>query len=279
MESFEVKNRGRSATALLVEGAIACSISVLLANAAVAQVAAGITVGEIGHWHVNDTKQLTISVMEADANSEVEPWVEISQVGSDRVRVYGKDRLTADGDGNYALAYTPSAIGGYALVAKAMVGEELVSSNPVAFEVARAGDEGIKVTVDGTDYVYQIRYNWDPGHIHASHDHAVSLVFELMRGIPTGNAINWDRPWTNGFDHVVGAQDAKAILQSEDGTVTDNIDLAYQGRGIYRGERVFEPSEVGEERIYEVVLRFTDPTNSADVASPGGYGLRAVAGH
>lgn len=237
-----------------------------------------ISVSDIGHWHVFDAKELTVSVATEDGMAAAAPVIQIARVGSDRVSSYGDDQVLAEGDGVYKVTYTPSSIGGYALVAKVPVGDEWVVSAPVAFEVARAGDEGVKATVDGTDYVYQIRYNWDPGHIHASEDHGAALVFELLRGIPTGADINWDRPWTNAFDHVSGAT-VMATLTTEDGAVNETLSLDYAGRGIYRGERLFLPDEVGHERFYDVRLTFNDPFNDAVVKSPDAYVMRAVAAH
>lgn len=242
-----------------------------------------ITVAPIGHWHFFHEKSLSFKVTDASGKglAKLSPVVEITRTGSDRVtvRTVKKDQIEDKGDGTYALPYTPSSIGGYAMVVKAAHDHDMAVSNPVVFEVARDGDEGVKASAKGTDYVYQIRYNWDPGHVHAHASNQVKLVFELMRGVQTGSEINWEKPWTNTFDHVSSAKDMTVRLAAKDGSVSEEIPGAYKGKGIYEATRVFTPSEVGHEKIYDVVVNFVDPANGARIKNPDAYPLRAVAGH
>ncbi len=150
---------------------------------------------------------------------------------------------------------------------------------PVAFEVAKGGEEDIRVDAQGTSYVYQIRYWWDPGHVHASDEEAVSLNFEIMRGIPEGDDINWEQPWTNAFNHIEDAENAIVQVTSADGTVSEELQPVYKGRGVYQAERIFPTAEVGEENDYELQFTFTDPFNGSEVTHAEAYGLHAVASH
>lgn len=242
--------------------------------------AAKISVDAIGHWHVYSSKTLSFAVTNVGSNSRAKPnpVVEITHVGTDRVTVLtAKDgKVVNKGSGKYTFEYMPSNIGSYAMVVKVAIGDRLAVSSPVAVEVVRAGDEGIKASAQGTDYVYQIRYNWNPGYIHANPTERIRLVFELMRGLQRGAEINWDKPWRNRFDHVTGATTVTAILTSEDGVVIEKMNCIYLGKGIYEASRIFNSAEVGRARNYKVQLNFVDPTNGANVKSPRAYGLRAV---
>lgn len=245
--------------------------------------AAGIAVAPIGHWHVFNEKTLTFDVTDKQGAGlgGLNLVVEIAREGSDRitVRSVADDQIVDEGGGTYTLAYTPSSIGSYAMHAKTVDEDHAAVSMPIVFEVARDGDEGVKVTANGVDYVYQVRYNWDPGHIHANQDEPAKLVFELMRGVETGSDINWDRPWTNTFDHVTGAKDVAIRVVAEDGSVTEELSAVYRGRGIYEAGRIFAPDEVGHEKLYEVAVSFVDPANDAMISNPEAYALRAVASH
>jgi hypothetical protein len=149
----------------------------------------------------------------------------------------------------------------------------------VAFEVAKDGDEGVMAVVNETPYVYQIRYFWDPGHIHANDSEMVTLSFELMRGIQEGEDINWEQPWRNNFDHVASAENLQVFLTSEDGAISEEITCLYKGRGIYEAQRLFPEAEVGHGKDYEVRLVFSDPYNGAEVTNSEPYPLHAVASH
>ncbi|MBI4236219.1 MAG: hypothetical protein HY688_02530, partial [Chloroflexi bacterium] len=179
-----------------------------------------------------------------------------------------------EGAGVYSLEHTPLAIGPYALVLRfGWQGQEVVSS-PTAFEVVRDGEEGIRVEARGTSYVYQVRYNWEPGEAHASDTERVRLVFELMRGIPEGAAIRWDQPWLNAFNHVTNAEDTRVTVASS--VVSEALRPAYRGMGVYEAERVFSVAEVAAGREYDVRFTFTDPYNGAHVTHSEPYRLRAV---
>ncbi len=191
-----------------------------------------------------------------------------------------KEQVKDEGGGVYTLEYTPAELGAYALIARFNYeGQEFVSA-PVAFETARDGEEGIKVEAKGTSYVYQIRYNWVPGHIHASDKDKVRLVFEVMRGIPEGEKINWEQPWRNAFNHVGNAEHPEVIIESADGKVKEELHPVYMGKGIYEAERLFSVAEVGEQgRDYTVRFVFTDPHHGAQVTHEQPYPLHASAPH
>ncbi len=243
-----------------------------------------IEVEPIGHWHVSGAKTLLFTVAEVEGNigqTGLDLVVQIARAGSLSVseRSVEKEQVTDEGDGIYALEYAPSSIGAYGLVARfTYEGQEFVSK-PVAFEVARDGEEGVRVDAQDTAYVYQVRYNWDPGHIHASDDEEATLVFEILRGVPEGDNINWDQPWQNVFNHVIDAETPKVIIESEDGVVSDEIEPVYQGKGIYEAQRTFSVAEVGEGQEYEVHFVFTDPYNGAEVTHSEAYHLHAASSH
>ena len=273
-----------SRTSVVVWGLSIVGIATVLATSTFADShTPQIAVDPIGHWHVFGEKSLTFKITDADGAGleDLNLFVELAREGSDRVSVRSVEEgdIIDEGGGTYSLSYTPSSIGGYAMLAKASHDGQLIVSKPVVFEVARDGDEGVKVEADGTEYVYQIRYNWEPGHIHANDHEPVKIVFELMRGVETDSDINWERPWTNTFDHVTGADDMTIRVVSKDGSVTEELSGSYQGRGVYEASRIFAPDEVGEELLYSVEVSFIDPANEAVVKSPEAYTLRAVAGH
>lgn len=243
-----------------------------------------ITLDPIGHWHVFAEQTLRFAVQDTETSAGVaglDLVVQIARAESDRIteRTVANEQITDEGDGVYSLAYAPSSIGAYSLTASFVKENQHFASAPVVFEVARDGDEGIKVDAGGDTYVYQIRYNWDPGHIHANDEEPVKMIFELMRGIQVGDEINWEQPWRNTFNHLNTLENAFVEVLSEDGSVSDTLDLSYQGRGIYEAERVFPADEVGEGKDYAVSIAFTDPMNGGAVANPEPYPLHAVPGH
>lgn len=238
----------------------------------------------IGHWHVLNPKTLQFTVRDSAMSEGVaglDLVVELARVGSDRIteRSVSADQVKDEGNGVYSLEYTPSSIGAYSLIARAVHNGQQYVSAPVAFEVAKGGEEGIKVDAGGETYVYQVRYYWEPGHIHANDDEPVKLVFELMRGAQVGDEINWDQPWTNTFDHVTSAENATALLESEDGTVSEELQFVYKGRGIYEAERIFTEAEVGDGKEYTVRCSFIDPANGGLVTHSEPFPLHAVASH
>ena len=154
------------------------------------------------------------------------------------------------------------------------------ASPPWPYEIAKAGEEGIRIDTGGTSYVYQIRYHWDPGHIHANDEATAKMVFEVMRGIPEGDEINWDSPWQNANNHVADADHMEITVTTHDGSVSEEIHPVYKGKGIYEAERVFSVAEVGHDGMdYEVNISFTDPHNGATVSNTEAFALHAAAGH
>ncbi len=243
-----------------------------------------INVEPIGHWHVGHAKTLLFTVAQMDDDKSISGLnlvVQIVRSGSSRVseRSVENEQVVDEGEGVYSLEYTASDMDSYGLVARFMhEGVEFVS-RPLAFEVVRDGEEGIRVDAQDTSYVYQIRYNWEPGHIHANDTDAVKLHFEIMRGVPEGTEIDWERPWQNAFDHINDAQDPVAFVESEDGVVIEELPVLYRGKGIYQAERVFSEAEVGEGMAYNVHFVFTDPYTGAEVTHTEPYPLHAVPGH
>ena len=124
-----------------------------------------------------------------------------------------------------------------------------------------------------SSYVYQIRYNWEPGQIHADDTAEVKLVFEIMRGIPEGVDIKWDQPWLNAFDHVTRAERPEVLIESKEIAVRDTVVPRYRGYGVYEARRAFPVAEVGAGRDYAVRFTFTDPHNGARVTHAKAYGL------
>lgn len=243
-----------------------------------------ISVEPIGHWHVFATKKLLFTVKETASDAgkaDLNLVVQIASPGGSRVteRSVEKEQLVDEGDGIYSLDYTAANIGGYGLIARFNhEGQEFVSA-PVAFEVAKDGEEGIKVEAQDTAYVYQIRYHWEPGHIHADDDEQAKLVFEIMRGIPEGDAIDWEKPWQNVFNHIVDAENPVVHVESEDGTVADELEPVYMGKGLYEVERTFAVAEVGEGADYTVRFAFTDPYNEVEVTHVEPYRLHVSSPH
>ena len=243
-----------------------------------------IAVEPIGHWHVLGAKQLLFTVQDSESEEGVggvNLVVQIAQAGSDRVteRSVEGEQVVDQGNGNYSLEYTPSSIGAYSMVARFMHEGQAFVAQPLAFEVAKNGEEGIQVDAGGNSFVYQIRYHWDPGHGHGSDTEPVKLVFEIMRGIPEGDEINWEQPWLNTLNHITDADHAEIMIQSEDGSVSEEIHPAYMGKGVYQAERIFSVAEVGDGAEYTVRFGFTDPYNDAHVTHAELFHLKVSAPH
>lgn len=241
-----------------------------------------INIEPIGHWHVFGAKTLIFSVFDSATAEGVEGLdlvVEIARAHSDSVstRTVADEQIVDEGDGLYSLEYTASALDAYALVVRFEQDGMTHASQPVAFETARAGEEGIMAEANGTTYVYQVRYNWEPGHIHANDEEPVTIIFELLRGIPTGDDINWEQPWTNSFDHVTDGE-AVLTLTTADGT-SEELAMEYRGRGIYQAQRIFPADEVGDSADYEIQISLTDAFNGASVSLDEPAILHAVPGH
>lgn len=246
-----------------------------------------ITMEEIGHWHTLAAKVVEFTVTDtATGNglSGLNPVVEIHQAGTTRVstRTMENEQIVEVGGGVYSVEYTPSSLGSYGMVVRVIKdGQEFVSQ-PVAFETSRGGEEGIRVDIGGSSYIYQIRFNWDPGHPHTSADaeDKVTLVFEIMRGIEEGADINWEQPWQNLQNYITDAEHAEVRIESEDGTVSDEIHPIYKGKGIYEVERAFLEAEVGHDGMdYHVTFVFTDPYNGAEVQNSEHFELHVSAPH
>ncbi len=237
-----------------------------------------------GHWHATRAKTLTFVVTDANANpvKGLEATVTIKSLASSRA---SNIEATDNGDGTYSAEYTANNIGsGYSMAYTAGIsfehdGTKYFDAWPV--EVVRDGNEGIMPEINGTTYAYQVRYGWDPGHIHANDDdeEKVSMYFEPRRAIQEGSEINTEQPWQNTFNHIVGLE-ATVLVESTDGTVSETITATYRGLGVYRAQRVFSVAEVGERKEYVVSFLFTDPYNNFSIdKSETSYPLVAVAEH
>ncbi len=243
-----------------------------------------IKVEPLGHWHVLKPKKLLFTVIETatgQGKAGLSPVVQIARVGSQSVasRSLERDQIKDEGGGIYSLEYTPSDMDAYAFVFRFVYeGQEFVSA-PIPAEVVRDGEEGIRVEANGTTYIYQIRYNWIPGHAHASDTDKVRMVFEIMRGIQEGANINWEQPFQNTFNHVVNADHPEVIVESADGKVKEELHPVYKGKGIYEAERLFSVAEVGDSMEYHIRFQFTDPYNGAKVTHPEPYKLNVSAPH
>ncbi len=229
-----------------------------------------IEVEPIGHWHIYDTKPITITVMDTENDegmADLNVRVQIAQSQSSKVAEFSVEggQVKDRGNGVYTLQYQPTILGGYALTASLTHEEHDFFSAPVAFDTSRAGEEGIKVEAKGTSYVYQIRYNWDPGALAANDTNAAKLDFEIMRGIQEGQDINWEKPWSNTSDHITNAANAKIVLKSTDGSISEELATVYKGKGVYEATRLFSASEVGQGKDYTAELIFIDPYNGAQV--------------
>lgn len=239
----------------------------------------------LGHWHVNNAKKLVFTVKDAstgDPAPEQDLVVQITRAEGGRVteRSVSEDQVVSEGNGTYSLEYTPTSFVPHAFTARFEDEGQVFASSAWVAEIAKAGDEGIRADIGDTSYVYQLRYHWDPGHIHASDTESASMVFEIMRGVQEGSEINWEQPWRNTFDHIVDADHPEVIITSHDGTVSDEVHPTYSGKGIYTAERIFPPDEMGHDGgDYEVTFRFTDPYNGAEVQNPEGYHLHVASPH
>ena len=232
----------------------------------------------INHWHVFAPKKLSLSVADAHGTgiAGLDILVQITSAhGAPVERASRKNLVHDEGGGHYSVEFAPSEIGAHAIAARvAYAGREFVST-PLVFEVARDGDEGIRVDAAGTSFVYQIRYAWVPGEIHASDSNKVKLVFEIMRGVPRGGEIEWKQPWRNRFDHVDAAREPTVFLESEG--IREQLSATYKGLGIYEAERAFPTAEVGAKgREYRVRLTFIDPMHGTQVTHADSYRLRAL---
>lgn len=237
-----------------------------------------------GHWHLLKPKKLVFTVTDTatgKGKAGLKPEVQITRTTSPSVttRSLGKDQVKDEGEGIYSTEYTPGEMASYAFVFRFNLDGQQFASVPIPAEVVRDGEEGIKIESNGTSYVYQIRYNWVPGHAHASDKDKVKLVFEIMRGIQEGADINWEKPYLNTFNHIIDADHPEVMIESADGQVDDEIHPVYKGKGVYEAERIFSVAEVGKEKEYEVRFIFTDPYNGAEVTHSESYKLRVSAPH
>ena len=244
-----------------------------------------ISMEPVGHWHVGANKKVLFSVTESETGEPASVKnlsVQVVRTGSSRVttRTVDAGQVVFEGEGLYSLEYTPSDFSPYAFSAQFEEEGQVFSSAPWPVELAKAGEEGIRVDVGGNTYVYQIRYNWEPGHAHSSDTETATQVFEVLRGVPEGDAINWDQPWTNTWDYITDIEHAEVVFMAEDGTVVEEIHCIYKGKGIYESERAFPPAEVGHDgRDYLVAFRFTDPYNGAEVGNEEMFPLHVSSPH
>lgn len=240
-----------------------------------------------GHWHVYWRKRVRFSVRDRmteelmpDKNLEVT----VTRASDPKVTATFsvlRGQVTDEGEGLYSMEFMPLALTPHAFsVAFREEDGSVHSSQPWSVEIARDGEEGIRAESPDGDkaYVYQVRYDWSAGPIHADDTEPVTLTFELMRGHQEGDDINWEQPWLNSFDHVTDAQNVVAEITTAEGeTVIDTVAAEYRGMGVYQAKRVFPASEVGREgKTYGVTFRFTDPYNGASVANEEAYGLEVV---
>ncbi len=235
-----------------------------------------------GHWHATRTKTLVFTVKDESGNpvTALVSNVSVKRFGSDSVR---NIEATDNGDCSYSADYTASNVGsGYSLAygigfSFEYEGNTYFDAWPV--EVVRDGREDIMPTVGGTMYAYQVRYAWDPGHVHANDENKVSLIFEPRRAIQTGGDLNIEQPYRNTFNHLQGIE-AHVLIESTDGSVSETLTATYRGLGIYRAQRVFSEAEVGERKEYVVSFLFTDPYNNFSIdKSETSYPLVAVSEH
>ncbi len=235
-----------------------------------------------GHWHATRVKTLIFAVTDESGNpvTGLSPTVAIKSYGSDRAR---NIEAAGNGDGSYSADYTANNIGsGYALAYSVSLsfeheGNKYFDAWPV--EVVRDGNEGIMPTIGGTKYAYQVRYGWDPGHIHASDEEKVNLIFEPRRAIQTGDQLNTEQPWRNTLNHLPDLE-ATVLVESTDGSVSETLPATYIGLGVYRAQRVFSEAEVGTGKEYKVSFLFTDTFNNFTIdKAETSYPLVAVEEH
>jgi hypothetical protein len=235
-----------------------------------------------GHWHATRAKELTFAVADEAGNpvTGLSPMVTVKSFGSDRAR---NIEAADNGDGSYSAQYTANNIGsGYALAYSVSLafeynGTAYFDAWPV--EVVRDGREDIMPTIGGTKYAYQVRYGWNPGHVHASDEEKVDLIFEPRRAIQTGNQLNTEQPFRNTFNHLPGLE-ATVLVEAVDGSVSETLTATYLGLGVYRAQRAFSEAEVGERREYKISFLFTDPFNEFTIdKSETAYPLVAVEEH
>lgn len=235
-----------------------------------------------GHWHATRTKTLVFTVTDESGNpvTGLISNVSVKRFGSDSVR---NIEAADNGDGSYSADYAANNVGsGYSLAyvmgfSFEHEGNTYFDAWPV--EVVRDGREDIMPTVGGTMYAYQVRYGWDPGHVHANDEEKVNLIFEPRRAIQTGGDLNIEQPYRNTFNHLPGLE-ATVLVQSEDGSVSETLPATYLGLGVYRAQRVFSEAEVGERKEYKVSFLFTDTFNNFTIdKEETSYPLVAVEGH
>ncbi len=129
-------------------------------------------------------------------------------------------------------------------------------------EVVRDGREDI-FKGDG-QYLYHVRYGWEPGRPVADDATPVDLYFEPRRAIEEGERLDHKRPWRHPCNHLPGLT-ATVLVRSEDGQLREEIPATYAGLGVYRAQRLFTTAEVGGGRGYLVSLIFTDPYNDQTI--------------
>ena len=89
--------------------------------------------------------------------------VQVAKTGSAVGAEYSVEggEVKDEGDGAYSVVYCPSSVGSYALIARFTYQQQEFVSGPVAFEVVRDGEEGIRVNARGTSHVYEVVEDWD----------------------------------------------------------------------------------------------------------------------
>lgn len=166
--------------------------------------------------------------------------------------------ITDNGDGTYTWTRTFVESGVYVITPFFESGGHMFSSS-FPIEVSKAGGEriyspsGCEAT-ESCAYNYQIRWENSPGHIHANGEE-ITFNIEIKRSY---GALNYDMPFRNSFDHLVGPASSSNLWIEPDITIqgADFIEpsVNYIGLGVWEAKAVFNQS--GD---YELHVSFEDP--------------------
>ncbi len=234
-----------------------------------------------GHIHTYRESALTFKVATEDGQivNGLSPTVGYQFQSSDTMRESKEGDVFDNNDGTYTWKKTFNDTGVY-VVAFNFPHEGLTHSKAFPIETSKAGGERIYCPdKDNPKFVYQVRWEAVPGHIHSGGE--VTFEVELKRSF--NKEINTEQPWSNKFDHLT-PQDLRLsgglpeIAIASAGGETP-LKVQYAGMGIYEVKHKF--GHISEETLHWLNVGFKDECGHVDESGAGehDYQFKVVPEH
>ncbi len=229
-----------------------------------------ITLEPPGHVHTFREADLTFKVTTEDEEpvTGLSPIVARQFQGADSARESSEGDVVDNGDGTYTWKRTFNDAGVYVLTFK-FEDDGVTYSNSFPLATSKAGGERIFCpSEDNPEFVYQIRWEVTPGHIHAGGE--ATFQIELKRSI--NEEINTEQPWQNTLDHLTpedlkpAGSLPKVAIGSADGE--EEVAVEYKGVGIYEVTHTF--GHVDEDTTYWLHVTFEDDCGKVDESGAEG---------